>query len=209
LAGDRSEALTVNPTTTLGASKAGRRFPNGLGPIAFAILHIQRPALARSGTFSTTRVFAMNAWSLIAAVLLGFSPPGASDELPENGPGAVKGDLERVQGVWVTQAGPRKKYSVVLEIREATARVEIRTPQGLTIHAEGLVRIDDSVTPRALDWANFKASDGQQLPDVPAIYEFDGETLRVCNGGLNGRRPTEFVPGEGSLADVVVFRRKP
>ena len=35
-----------------------------------------------------------------------------------------------------------------------------------------------------------------------------GDTFTVCNGGMNGSRPKEFKPGDGALAEVVVFERE-
>ena len=41
------------------------------------------------------------------------------------------------------------------------------------------------------------------------IYTLEGNRFTVCNGGLNRSRPTEFKPGDGILAEVVVFEREP
>jgi uncharacterized protein (TIGR03067 family) len=122
----------------------------------------------------------------------------------------VEGDLAKLQGAWTTKAGPNKDIPVLLEIKEDRVTVRLKVPlQGLEIRAEGTVRVDESVTPHALDWTGFTALDGQDMPEVLAIYEFKGETFRICNGGPNSDRPTEFKPGENSLADVLEFRRAP
>ncbi len=117
------------------------------------------------------------------------------------------GDLARLQGRWTTRAGPKGNIPVVLEVKGRQATVRITTPQGLKIKAEGSIRIDESAAPKALDWVEFTASDGQDFPEVLGIYEFDGESLRVCNGGLNDARPEAFRPGEGLLASVLVFKK--
>ena len=78
----------------------------------------------------------------------------------------------------------------------------------MTIQAKGEISLHEADRPRGLDWVKFTALDGQDMPEVLAIYELDGDTLRVCNGGPNNDRPKEFKPGDGALADVVVFRRE-
>ena len=117
------------------------------------------------------------------------------------------GDLARLQGCWSTTAGPRRDIGVALTVEGSEVKVRITLPRGGVLNAAGELRIDETTVPHALDWVHFRGLDGQDLPDIPAIYEFDGDTLRVCNGGPNNARPEEFKPGEGLLADVLTFRR--
>ncbi|MFO0908206.1 MAG: TIGR03067 domain-containing protein [Isosphaeraceae bacterium] len=119
----------------------------------------------------------------------------------------VKGDLARMQGRWVTRAGERQELKVQLQIKGSNASVTITTPQGLTLEAAGEVRIDESVSPHALDWSHFTGADTIELPDIPAIYEFVDGGFRVCNGGPNNARPTRFQAGSGVLAGLHTFER--
>lgn len=119
----------------------------------------------------------------------------------------VAGDLARLQGRWVTRAGPRHKIVVCLNIEGNKATVDVTTPQGVKFNANGELRIDESVSPHTLDWVGFTGLDSQELPDIPAIYRIEGESFQVCNGGPNSPRPLEFKPGENILADVHVFER--
>jgi uncharacterized protein (TIGR03067 family) len=139
----------------------------------------------------------------LVVVLLGLAAAAvrAGDE-PSGG-----GDLAKLQGTWTTKAGPKKSIPVTLEIKDDKAVVALKTPQGLKIRAEGRVRLDPDARPRALDWVEFTAPDGEEMPQIAAIYELDGDTFRVCCGGPNAARPSKFEPGDGPLADVVVFRR--
>ena len=130
---------------------------------------------------------------LIAALALGQAPAG---------------DLDRLQGTWTTQAGPQKDIPVVLEIDGCCAHVNIQTPQGLKIQVQGESRLDEAAHPKSIDWIKFAASDGQEFPEVQAIYEIDGETLKLRTGGLADGRPTEFTPGEGVLSDVLIFQHQ-
>ena len=70
------------------------------------------------------------------------------------------------------------------------------------------MRLDETTSPRSLDWVNFSGADQQEFPQIPAIYKLDRDTFTLCNGGMNGTRPKEFKPGDGALADIVVFERE-
>ncbi len=139
---------------------------------------------------------------LVAALLFAafHTPSPAADS-------ATSGDLARFQGGWVARAGAERKVHVTLDVDGRRARVKIVTPQGLTLVASGEVKIDETASPRSLDWIKFSGADGTQFPEIQAIYEFRGESLRVCNGGPNNGRPTEFADGDGPLSGVVVFER--
>jgi uncharacterized protein (TIGR03067 family) len=121
---------------------------------------------------------------------------------------ADSGDLARLQGHWIAKAGPKKGLQVDLRIDGKIAKVKVTTVQGLSIQAEGEIRIDTTSRPKSLDWVNFTTLDDERVPEMLAIYELVGETFRVCNAGPNNARPSEFKPGEGVLADLVVFERK-
>jgi uncharacterized protein (TIGR03067 family) len=121
---------------------------------------------------------------------------------------ACAGDLSRLQGCWTAKAGARRELKVTLDVEGRAVRVRVLTPQGLTIRAQGELRIDETTDPRALDWVNFViAGQEENFPDIPAIYTLSGETLTICNGGPNGIRPGAFKAGDGVLADVLTFVR--
>jgi uncharacterized protein (TIGR03067 family) len=117
------------------------------------------------------------------------------------------GDLARLQGKWEARAGDAKAIRVALEVSGADATVEVQTPQGLSIRARGRLRIDESTSPRSLDWVGFSCDDEQEIPEIAGIYKVEEGAFTTCNGGFNGARPTEFKPGDGPFADVLIFRR--
>ncbi|WP_165072192.1 TIGR03067 domain-containing protein [Paludisphaera rhizosphaerae] len=121
--------------------------------------------------------------------------------------GLVSGDLAKLQGKWETQAGASRELRVTLEFTGKQAHVVIHTPQGLKIKARGEIRIDESTSPKRVDWVGFSAGDFQAIPEIQGVYKLEGEALILCNGGFNGARPVDFAPGDGPLADVVAFRR--
>jgi uncharacterized protein (TIGR03067 family) len=117
-------------------------------------------------------------------------------------------DLGRLQGRWTARAGARREVKVFLTIQGRRVDATIKTPQGISFEVQGEVRLDETTSPRSLDWVNFSGADQQEFPQIPAIYKLDRDTFTLCNGGMNGTRPKEFKPGDGALADLVVFERE-
>ena len=120
---------------------------------------------------------------------------------------ALTGDLAKLQGDWTVKAGPRRDIPVTLTIRGRTVAVDVASPLGLTIHAEGKIKINESTRPKTVDWVEFSIVDGQDMPEILGLYELTGDAFKLVNGGPNNGRPTEFKKGDGALADVLVFRR--
>jgi uncharacterized protein (TIGR03067 family) len=138
---------------------------------------------------------------VVAVNLACFFSAAGAESLPKDG------DLGRLQGRWAARAGARREIRVTLDIQGRQVEADIATPQGLRIRVRGELKLDETASPRNLDWIKFAGADQQELPAIPAIYKIDRDTFTVCNGGLNGSRPREFKAGDGVLADVVVFRR--
>jgi len=137
----------------------------------------------------------------ILLVLLGLNVHAAEEARSRDG------DLNRLQGRWTAKAGARHEIHVVIEIKGQGVSAAIKTPQGLDFQVQGELKIDETTSPRSLDWKKLTGPDQQPLPEIAAVYKIDGDTFTVCNGGFHGARPKEFKPGEGVLADVVVFHR--
>ncbi len=137
----------------------------------------------------------------ILLVLLGLNVHAAEEAVSRDG------DLNRLQGRWTAKAGARHEIHVVIEVRGRGICAAIKTPQGLDFQVQGELKLDETTSPRSLDWKKLIGPDQQPLPEIAAVYKIDGDTFTVCNGGFLGARPKEFKPGEGVLADVVVFHR--
>lgn len=125
------------------------------------------------------------------------------------GPGErPSGDLARLQGGWTVKAGPKRDIPVTLVIKGQDVVVDVESPLGLSIHAEGKIRIQESATPKTIDWVGFSIVDGQDFPEVLGLYELSDTTFTIVNGGPNNGRPHVFKKGDGALADVLTFTRK-
>ena len=122
--------------------------------------------------------------------------------------GAVEGDLARLQGRWGATIGPRREADVLLEINGNAVSATIRTAKGLKILADGEIRIDERMSPKALDWVKFTTVDGHEVPEMQAIYRIEGDRLIIRSGGFNDRRPTAFEGGPGIWSEVLVFQRR-
>ena len=117
-------------------------------------------------------------------------------------PGAIARPLD-------CAGGARREVRVLLEFKGSQAKATIKTPHGVRLLLTGEVKLDATTSPRRLDWINFTGADQQEFPPLLGIYTLEGNRFTVCNGGLNRSRPTEFKPGDGILAEVVVFEREP
>jgi uncharacterized protein (TIGR03067 family) len=138
---------------------------------------------------------------LIVPALLAASPGEGS---PTPGP---SGDLAKLQGAWTVKAGPKRDIPVTLAIKGTEVSVDLASPLGIKVHAEGKLKINESANPKTIDWVGFSIVDGQDFPDVLGIYELSEATFKMVTGGSNDRRPSEFKKGDGALADVLVFTR--
>ena len=144
---------------------------------------------------------------MLSATTLLFSALLAAAPAAGGGGAALKSDLDRLQGTWTGKAGPKHQCPVTITITGRHVSVTVVPPVGPEIEAEGELVIDETVVPKALDWVRFHLANGDSLPEIAAIYELDGDTLHIGHGGPNNPRPTEFAPGDGVLADVVIFKR--
>ena len=120
---------------------------------------------------------------------------------------AVDGDLAKLQGRWQTKIGLRKATVVMIEIKGNAVAATISTPQGRKIQADGELKIDEQAQPKALDWIKFTTIDGEEVPEMHAIYRLEDGRLFIRSGGFNDQRPSGFNPGEGVWAKVLVFQR--
>lgn len=120
---------------------------------------------------------------------------------------APEGDLARLQGKWKATVGENKDIPVLLEIKGNAAVATFTNQRGETIELKGEVKLDETASPKALDWVNFKNLDGEPAQPNLAIYKLEGDTFTVCNGGPGNPRPTEFKDGDNGPPNVLLFAR--
>jgi uncharacterized protein (TIGR03067 family) len=130
------------------------------------------------------------AWRTVLAIVLLFSPTLADEPA---------GDLKKMQGDWksMTYIAEGKKWSA--KERE-TVRLSVKGDAGTfrlgmtTVH--GTYKLDESAKPRTLDILLTSGPDKGKKK--LAIYEFKGDTWRICVGPVGGKRPTAFASKSGS-----------
>lgn len=124
---------------------------------------------------------------------------------------AVKKELKKFQGDWKfisLEAGgkalPEEGYKDAL----LTIEGDKHATQNGAVAYSGTLKIDPGKKPKTID---FQFSDGPEKGKTAyGIYEFDGETLKVCVGLVGKDRPAAFVskPGSGHVLEVLKRAKK-
>jgi|SRR5580700_5247316 uncharacterized protein (TIGR03067 family) len=115
-------------------------------------------------------------------------------------------DLEKIQGVWDAEkaalfgkelpAEEAAKMSVEIKGNKA----KLRNGDGNEVPIE--LTLDGSKSPKTID---LKKADGKSSP---GIYEFDGNTLKICFPIYGDVRPTKFEAPAESAFLYIVFKKK-
>jgi len=116
---------------------------------------------------------------------------------------------ETIDGAWLPSSAELggKKFSD--EVRKTIKLVVKDDKYTVTVGAavdQGTVKLDPSAKPKALD---ITGTDGPNKgKKIPAIYERDGDTLRVCYDLSGKSRPTEFKSEAGTQLFLVTYKRE-
>jgi len=119
-------------------------------------------------------------------ILCGFTRTKADDK-PK--------DDTRLQGTWKALDGPNKDRPIVVSFKDAKVEAKVTTENGNEIEVKGEYVLNDSASPKTVDFVKFKRSNGDEMPDNLGIYKLDGDSLIICTGGPGNARPTEFKGG--------------
>lgn len=117
-------------------------------------------------------------------------------------------DLQSLQGKWrieSMEAGGKPVESEELLSQELT--INGATYETLTRDKKdaGTLALNETTTPKQLDATDTEGDDAGKV--IKAIYELEGDTLRVCLSFENGARPTAMKTQEGSPWLLVIYRR--
>ena len=120
-------------------------------------------------------------------------------------------DMKKMDGAWTPVKGELGGRELPAEsLKLITLRMK-GTEYDVTLgtnplHDQGTTKINASLTPRAID---IKGTNGPNLGKlIPAIYEFDGDALRICYNLAGTNRPTEFKSAKGTMLYFVTYERK-
>ena len=138
----------------------------------------------------------------------GFAVSGGAGALADEKAGLEK-ELKKFQGAWTIEssitggkaipAGDLKGFILTFEGGKHTLKMGDKVVQA------GTQKIDPSKSPKAID---VTMTEGPSKGAVMlGIYEFDGDTLKVCFDPQGKKRPTEFKSPPGSQNFVNIHRR--
>jgi uncharacterized protein (TIGR03067 family) len=121
-----------------------------------------------------------------------------------------KKDLERMQGGWTTlvrvvdgdKLGDDEAQVIFRTVKNDMYTVSFYDKPVDT----GTFTIDAAKKPKTIDLR--PASTGKDAAPLLGIYEFDGDTLRICSAGAGKERPKDFECKKGSGRSLTVWKRE-
>jgi uncharacterized protein (TIGR03067 family) len=141
--------------------------------------------------------------ALLAAVLV------AVADAPKEDP--VKKDLKGLEGTWLAlsaeEDGKKAPAKEVKGMRMVFEGKKFTAYFGPIVLMQGTVKLDPGKKPKAMDLVS---TAGRLMGQTaPAIYELDGDGLKVCLGEPDGKRPTEFKANKIGQHLILYQRKKP
>ncbi len=118
-------------------------------------------------------------------------------------------ELAALEGEWTMIAGERDGQPLPDDVVKDTKRISQDGETTIITAGQVQVRarytIDPSKKPKQIDHAQFEGPNKGRTQ--LGIYEFSGDTVKFCFGGIGGERPTEFKTTEGSARSISVWKR--
>ncbi len=116
---------------------------------------------------------------------------------------------DALQGTWLPSTAELGGKSFPDEVRKTIKLVVKDDKYTVTVGKQvdqGTVKLNPSAKPKAMD---ITGTDGPNKgKTILAIYERDGDTLRVCYDLSGKNRPTEFKTREGTQLFLVTYKRE-
>ena len=141
----------------------------------------------------------------LTAVVLGFTSPAWGDDAKE--------DADKLQGTWQATEGMSEGKPVPKEQLQGIKLVfsgeqmSLFPPDGKGKKTvEYTFRVDPGKKPKAIDL--IRREGGSKGKIARAIYELDGDTLKLClTNRLDRDRPTEFAAPEKAGLTLLTLKR--
>jgi uncharacterized protein (TIGR03067 family) len=118
-------------------------------------------------------------------------------------------DGDAMQGTWVPSAAELAGEKFPDEIRQTIKLVVKGDKYTVTIGKmtdQGTVKLNPSAKPKTLDITGTEGPNKGKT--MLAIYELDGDTLRVCYDVSGKNRPTEFKTKANTPLFLVTYKRE-
>ena len=122
---------------------------------------------------------------------------------------ADKDGQKKLDGVWVVESilrDPREKNpgeGKGVRCIVSGTKVVAKLPGDDNPAGTLIIKIDPTAKPKAIDLR----PQGEK-ETIPAIYELDGDTLKVCWGAVGKERPKELASKPGSGQSVIELKRE-
>jgi uncharacterized protein (TIGR03067 family) len=137
---------------------------------------------------------------VVLTLVLSFAPAARSGDSK---------DSDVLQGTWLPStaelAGKPYPDEVLKTIKLVVKDDKYTVTVGKAVD-QGTVKLNPSTKPKEMD---IIGTDGPNKgKTILAIYERDGDTLRICYGLSGKSRPTEFKTKEGTQLFLVTYKRE-
>lgn len=117
-------------------------------------------------------------------------------------------DSDAIQGAWLPVTAELGGKMFPDEVRKSIKLVIKDDKYTVTVGKavdQGTVKLHPAAKPKKMD---ITGTDGPNMgKTIPAIYEVDGDTLRICYDLSGKGHPTEFKTTEGSKLYLVTYKR--
>jgi uncharacterized protein (TIGR03067 family) len=118
-------------------------------------------------------------------------------------------DASAMEGTWLPSSAELAGKPFPEEVRKTIKLVIKGDKYTVTVGKavdQGTAKLNPSAKPKALD---ITGTDGPNKDKTfKAIYELDGDTLRICYDLSGKGRPTEFATKEGTHLFLVTYKRE-
>lgn len=136
-------------------------------------------------------------------VVSGGTGPRAGDKVD------VEKEVKKFHGVWTVESlesgGKKVPANLFKDMTLIYEGDKYTVKNGKEVIQVGTQKVDPSKSPKTLDGT---VTEGFGKGSVtPGIYEFEGDTLKVCFDEEGKKRPTEFKTADGSQTTLVVYKR--
>jgi uncharacterized protein (TIGR03067 family) len=118
-------------------------------------------------------------------------------------------DRDAIQGTWLASTAELGGKPIPDEVRKTITLVIKDDKYTVTVGKNpdrGTVKLDPSAKPKAMDITGTEGPNKGKK--IPAIYELDGDTLKICYDLSGKSRPTEFKTVEGTQRFLVTYKRE-
>ncbi len=134
-------------------------------------------------------------------VFLAFTPFCHGDD--------AKSDTQALQGTWLpttAELGGNKFPDEILKTIKLVIKDDKYTVTVGTQPDQGTVKLEPSAKPKSMTITGTEGPNKGKM--IPAIYELNGDTLRVCYNLGGAERPTAFETKAGTQQFLVTYKRQ-